>query len=169
MQKAWTASRDGTSRKGASIGSCFSTFPPVPFQQDVEGITPGVPSRQFLAATQEVNHKTSTQLKNWLTLFDDIASIHNDSPSGSKNPITVDEIIQKVTGYSGDHAADQKKLAKEFCKQKQEVVVSALGAKAIMSKPAEEVEGVLTEKFTEMLNGIGGWESWGKLLMEDQL
>ena len=91
------------------------TFPPVPFQQDVEGIASGVPSCQFLAATREVNHKTSTQLENWLTLFDDIAAIHNDSLSGRLDHITVDEIVQKVTGYSGDHASDQKRLTGEFC------------------------------------------------------
>jgi len=79
-------------------------------------VTPGKPVQQFLASTREVNHKTSTQFENWLTLFDDIATIHNESPSGSKNPITLNDIVQKVTSYSGDHAADQKKLAKEFCK-----------------------------------------------------
>ena len=56
---------------------------------------------------------------------------------------------------------DQKKLAKEFCKQKQEAVMSAHGIEAMMSKPAEEVEGVLTEKFMEVLSGMGGWEGWG--------
>ena len=128
-----------------------------------------MPCRQFLASTREVNHKTSTQLENWLTLFDDIATIHNTSPSGSKNPITVDEILRKVTGYSGDHAADQKKLAKEFYERKREAVVSAHGTKAMMSRPAEEVQEVLTEKFMDVLRSAGGWESWGELSAEDQL
>ena len=166
--KAWTASGDGTSYKGVSIGSYFSTFPPVPFQRAVEGVTPGKPLRQFLASTREVNHKTSTQFENWLTLFDDIATIHNDSPSGSRNPITLDDIIQKVTGYSGDHAADQKKLAKEFCERKREAVTSAQGIKAMMSKPAEEVEQVLGEKFQEVLRDVGGWEGWKALSRDDQ-
>ena len=141
----------------------------MPFQQNVEGVAPGVPFRQFLASTREVNHKTSTQFENWLTLFDDIATVHNDSPSGSKNPITLNEIVRKVTGYSGDHAADQKKLAKEFCMRKREAAISVRGIEAMTSKPAEEVEAVLTEKFLEVLKGVGGWESWGKLPMEDQL
>jgi len=167
--KAWTASGDGTSRKGANISTHFATFPPVPFRQDVEGITPGVPSRQFLASIREVNHKTSTQLENWFALCDDIATISNNSPSGSENPITVNEIFQKVTGYSADHAADQKKLAKEIYERKREAVISARGAKAIMTRPAEEVQEVLTEKFMEVLRSIGGWESWGKLSTEDQI
>ena len=53
---------------------------------------------------------------------------------------------------------DQKKLTKEFCKQKREAVMSAHGIEAMMSKPTEEVEGVLTEKFMEVLSGMGGWE-----------
>jgi len=169
VRKAWTASGDGTSLKGTSVSSHFSTFPPVPFQQNVEGVAPGVPFHLFLASTREVNHKTSTQFENWLTLFDDIATVHNDSPSGSKSPITLDEIIRKVTGYSGDHAADQKKLAKEFCMRKKEAAISVRGLEAVTLKPVEEVEAVLTEKFLEVLKGMGGWESWGKLPMEDQL
>ena len=39
----------------------------------------------------------------------------------------------------------------------------------MMLKPAEEVEGVLSEGFVEVLNGVGGWEGWGKLSLEDQL
>ena len=167
--KAWTASGDSTSCKGAGIGSHFSTFPPVPFQQNVVGVTPGVPFHEFLASTREVNHKTSTQLGNWLALFNDIATIHNDSPSGSKSPITHDEIIRKVTGYSGDHAADQKKLAREFCEQKREAVVRFHGREAMSSRPSEEVEEVMTKKFLEALNGMGGWECWEKLPLDDQL
>ena len=169
MWKAWTASGDGTSRKGTSVGSHFATFPPVPFQQNINSITPGVPSRQFLASTREVSHKTSTQLENWLTLCDDIATINNNSPSGHKNPITVDEIVQKITGYSGDHASDQKLLAREFCRLKQKAVVRAQGMEAMASKPAKEVEGALVEKFMKILEDVGGWEGWGKLSGEDQI
>ena len=122
------------------------------------GVTPGVPVRQFLASVREVNHKTSTQLKTWLTLFDDITTTYNDSPSGSKSPMTLDEIIRKVAGYSGDHAADQKKLAKEFFKEKREAVVRFHGKGAMSLKPSEEVEAVMTDKFLEALNGMGGWE-----------
>ena len=169
LLKAWTASGDSTSRKATSIGSRFATFPPVPFEQNVVGVTPGVPVRQFLASVREVNHKTSTQLKTWLTLFDDITTTYNDSPSGSKSPMTLDEIIRKVTGYSGDHAADQKKLAKEFFQQKHEAVVRFHGKGAMSLKPSEEVEAVMTDKFLEALNGMGGWEGWEKLPLEDQL
>jgi len=167
--KAWTASGDGSSRKGASFSSRFATYPPVPFHQDITGVMPGVPFRQFLASTREVNHKTSTQFENWLTLFDDIAAVHNESPSGSKNPITSNEIIRKVTGYSADHAADQKKLAKELFTRKREEVMIFRGIEAMASKPAEEVEGVLSDKFAEMLEDVGGSEGWGKLSMESQL
>ena len=47
--------------------------------------------------------------------------------------------------------------------------MSAHGIGVMMSKPTEEVEGVLTEKFMEVLSGMGRWEGWGKLSMEGQL
>lgn len=143
--------------------------PPIPFQQNAIGVTAGVPLRQFLASTREVNHKTFTQFKNRLTIFNDIATIHNDSPSGSKSPITLDEIIRRVTGYSGDHAVDQKKLAKVFCERKREAVVRIHGRGAMLSKPSEEVEEVMTTKFMEALSGMGGWEGWEKLPPEGQV
>jgi hypothetical protein len=93
---------------------------------------------------------------------------HNNSPSGSKKPITLDEIIRKVTGYTGDHAADQKKLAKEFCEQKREAVVRVHGREAMRTKPSEEVEEVMIEKFLVALNGMGGWEGWEGTSREDQ-
>lgn len=115
------------------------------------GVTPGIPFRQFLA------------------LFNDIAAMHNESPSGSKNPISLDDIIQKVTGYSGDHAADQKKLARVFCNRKQEAVVRSYGKEVMLMKPSEEVEKVMTDKFLEVLNGMGGWVGWEELSLEDQV
>ena len=128
-----------------------------------------MPCRQFLSSTREVNHKTSTQLETWLTIFDDIVLIHNESPSGTNNPLTLDEIIRKVTGYSGDHAADQKKLAKEFYNQKREAVVRVRGREAMMSRPSEEVEEVMIEKFLTALDRMGGWEGWKDFSQEDQL
>jgi hypothetical protein len=74
-----------------------------------------------------------------------------------------------VTGYTGDHVADQKKLAKEICEQKQEAVVRVHGREAMWMKPLEEVEEVMVEKFLAVLNGMGGWEGWEGLLREDQM
>ena len=130
---------------------------------------PGVPLRQFLASTREVNHKTSTQFENWLTLFNDVATIYNSSPSGKKNPINVGEILRNITGYTGDHAADQKKLAREFCERKREEVLRFHGINAMLSKTSEEVEEVMTTKFLEELNEMGGWEGWERLSQKDQL
>jgi hypothetical protein len=47
--------------------------------------------------------------------------------------------------------------------------MSVRGINAMISKPAEEVEGVFAEKFQEVLSDAGGWEGWGKLPTEDQL
>ena len=109
--EAWTASGDGTTRKGVNAVSHFATFPPPPPKNGVESEVECVPHRRFLGTTREVNHKTSTQLENWIGLLDDIASVYNESPVGSKDPIKVTEIGRKATGYSADHAADQMKLS----------------------------------------------------------
>lgn len=147
VQKAWTASGDGTSCKGANIGSRFATFPPIPFDQNMPGV----------------------MLDNWLTLLNDITAVYNDSPSGHKNPITVDDTVRKVTGYSGDHAADQKKLAKELCAQKREAILRVRGKEMMSLKSSEEVEKVMVEKLLDVVDGMDGWEEWEKLPEEDQL
>jgi hypothetical protein len=83
--------------------------------------------------------------------------------------MTLDEIIRKITGYSGDHAADQKKLGKEFGREKREAVVRFHGRGAMSLKPSKEVEAVMTNKFLEALDGMGGWEGWEKVPVEEQL
>ena len=50
-----------------------------------------------------------------------------------------------------------------------EAVVRFHGKGAMSLKPSEEVEAVMTDKFLEALNGMGGWEGWEKLPLEDQL
>ena len=117
--KGWTASGDGTTYKGVNAVSHFMTFPPESSVDSTKEAGP-TPHRRFLGTTREVNHKTSTQLENWLGLLTDIASVHNESPGGSKEPISATEIGRKATGYSADHAADQMKLSKELHNHKLE-------------------------------------------------
>ena len=64
---------------------------------------------------------------------------------------------------------DQKKLAKEFCKEKREAEVRFHGRKAMSSRPLEELEEVMKTKLLEELSGMGGWEGWERLPMENQL
>ena len=161
LLEAWTASGDGTTYKGTNAVSHFVTFPPIPSANELEGKVQCVPRRRFLGTTREVNHKTSTQLENWIGLFEDIASVHRESPGGS-------EIGRKATGYSADHAADQMKLSRELCAYKQSCDYRSRGEEAIKSKSEEEIKKVLDEKFGDILVEVGGWKDLGSRSREDQ-
>jgi len=158
--KAWTASGDGTTFKGVNAVSHFATYPPIPITNKAEGEAKCSPHRRFLGITREVNHKTSTQLENWIGLLADISSVYNKSPFGSKNPVATAEIGRKATGYSADHAADQVKLSKELYAYKQSCDHQLRGAEAMKSKSVEDIKEVVDEKFGNILTEVGNWEGW---------
>ena len=152
--------------------SHFATFPPIPSANKAEGKAEGeskcVPHRRFLGTTREVNHKTSTQLENWIGLFADIASVYNESPSGSKDPIKAIEIGRKATGYSADHASDQMKLSKELCAYKRSCDYQLRGAEAMRQRSEADIKEVVDEKFSDILTEVGDWEGWESRSREEQ-
>jgi len=166
--KAWTASGDGTTYKGVNSVSHFATFPPVLSANEVEGEAKCAPRRRFLGTTREVNHKTSTQLENWIGLFADISSVYNESPGGSKDPLKATEIGRKATGYSADHAADQMKLSKEMNAYKRSCDYRLRGEEAMKSKPEGEIQEVVDEKFSHILEEVGDWKGWETRPREEQ-
>ena len=168
LLEAWTASGDGTTRKGVNAVSHFATFPPTSSANEVDFADKSFPRRRFLGITREVNHKTSTQLENWTGLLEDISSIYNESPSGSKDPIKTAEIGRKATGYSADHAADQLKLSKELCAYKLSCDYKLRGAEAMKLKSEGEIKGVMDEKLGDILLAVGDWEGWDARSKEEQ-
>ena len=148
--------------------SHFATFPPPPPTDGAEGEAKHTLHRRFLGTTREVNHKTSTQLENWIGLLTDIASVHNESPGGAKDPIKIDEIGRKATGYSADHAADQMKLSKELCAYKMSCDYRLRGEEAMRSKPEGEIKEVVDEKFGDILAEVGDWKGWETRSVDEQ-
>ena len=132
----------------------------MPSANEGEGAVKCFPRRRFLGTTREVNHKTLTQLENWTGLFEDISSISNEGPSGSKDPIKAIEIGRKATGFSADHTADQLKLSKELCNYKLLCDYQLRGAEAMKSKSEEEIKEVVEEKFANILAEVGDWNGW---------
>jgi hypothetical protein len=168
LPEAWTASGDGTTYKGITAVSHFSTLPPVPPVNEVEGEVKCVPRRRFLGITREVNHKTSTQVENWIHLLADISSVYGESPGGSKDPVKATEIARKATGYSADHAADQMKLSRELYAYKQSCDYQLRGEQAIKSKSEGEIEKVMNEVFDSILEEVGDWKGWDARSREEQ-
>jgi len=166
--EAWTASGDGTTRKGANAVSHFATFPPIPPPGEIEGAVKCFPRCRFLGITREVNHKTSTQHENWISLCEDIASARNESPSISGDSVTGTEIWSKATGFSADHAADQLKLSRELYDYKLSSMFKLLGIEAMESKTEGEVKEVIDGKFGDILAEVGGWQGWETRSREEQ-
>ena len=167
LPEAWTASGDGMTYKGANAVSHFITFPPTPPENGFEGEAQCMPHRRFLGTTRKVNHKTSTQLENWISLFVDITSVHRESPGRSTDLIKADEIWRKATGYSADHAADQMKLSRELCAYKQSCDYRLRGEEAMKSKPEGEIKKVVDERFGNILVEVGDWKGWESRSRED--
>ena len=166
--EAWTASGDGTTHKGVNVVSHFATFPPTLSPSELDGGVWQAPRRRFLGVTREVNHKTLTQLDNWIGLITDIKSVYEKSPTGSKEPMKDTEIGRKATGYSADHAADQQKLSKELYAYKQSCSLQFQGAEVMKLKSEGGVGGVVGEEFGGILAEVGDLGGWETRSTEDQ-
>ena len=119
----------------------------------------------------ELNHTTATQLEGWKDLLTRFCVEYNKHPDAK---CAVDPVIiwQKLRGYLGDHAADQKKLSGQVEAYCQECDREVRGEEALLSDdPQDEAERnqLLDEKAKEMIEKAGGKEHWASLPRVERL
>ena len=119
----------------------------------------------------ELNHTTTTQLKGWKDSLYEFCANHNNHPDAT---CIVDpaSIWQRVHGYLGDHASDQKKLSGMMETYRRECDREVHGEDALFSDdPEAEVERdrLLDEKLKKMLENAGGKECWVSLPPAERL
>jgi len=99
---ALTMSSDGTTHKNVQFSSRHTTTIPADLASH--------PKDSFMGVHPELNHTTATQLEGWKDLLTHFCVEYNRHPD-TKCVVDPATIWQKLRGYLGDHAADQKKLS----------------------------------------------------------
>ena len=158
---AMTVSGDGTSHKNIQYSSRHAVAIPS---------GNGPPKDCFLGITPEVNHTTATQFEGWKETIQHLCDNYNKSPLGDEVPIKPTRVWQRMRGYLSDHASDQKKLSTMLEEYRRECDRELRGEPAMFSgEDTEEREQLLREKGKELMEEIGGSESYLALPIDEQV
>ncbi|TFY75731.1 hypothetical protein EWM64_g8282 [Hericium alpestre] len=164
-----TISGDGTSLRNVHFESAFLTYtvPPADgsgdhFPSDPSAIT-NEPQLRAMPVLMAPNHTSQEQLNGWKYRFVDMADTYNRSPVGIDNPLSLDEILDKIKGMISDHANDQKHLATLFEKWKLEVDREIRGRRAVMSMSEAEQLKFCLYAMELNLAEVGGCVNWEAL------
>jgi len=129
------------------------------------------PKDSFVGIRPELNHTTTTQLEGWKDSLYEFCASNNNHPD-AKCIVDPASIWQRVRGYLGDHAADQKKLSGMLETYRRECDREVCGEDALFSDDPEdeaERERLLDEKSSEMVENAGGKECWVSLPPAERL
>lgn len=119
----------------------------------------------------ELNHTTTTQLEGWKDTLYGFCASNNNHPD-AKCIVDPASIWQRVHGYLGDHAADQKKLSGMLETYRWECDREVRGEDVLFSDdPEDEAERdrLLDEKSDEMVENADGKERWVSLPPTERL
>jgi hypothetical protein len=156
-----TLSGDGTTHKNIQYSSRHAIA--IPPNSDP-------PKDLFLGITPEVNHTTATQFEGWKETIQHLCDDYNESPLGNMEPINPTCVWEKVKGYLGDHASDQKKLSATLQRYHWECDRELRGEAAmVLDEHVDEREQVLVEKGRELMEAVGGPEGYLALPIDGQL
>ena len=152
-----TFSGDGASHNNIQFSAQHITTAPTDLSHH--------PKDLFMGVHPELNHTTNTQLEGWKDIIDNFCVSYNTNPD-AKCSIDPASIWQRVHGYLGDHAADQKKLSSKLEAFRQECDQEVRGKEALVSDDLQddaEWDSVFDEKLEEMFEKAGGQEQWASL------
>lgn len=119
----------------------------------------------------ELNHTTATQLEGWKDIVERFCAAYNDHPN-AKHVVDPASVWQRIHGYLGDHAADQKKLSSSLEAFRRECDRELRGEEALLSDDPEdeaEQDRLFDEKSDEMFAKVGGKEHWLSLPPKERL
>ncbi|KAI0026605.1 hypothetical protein K488DRAFT_65765, partial [Vararia minispora EC-137] len=160
--ESWTGSADETGVKGVDQLAHHGYM-------RVEGS----PNRvlRFFGTRPQPGKSSEQQIKALASMLSEFIDNHNSSPLGQEQPITLAELLEKLTGWGSDHAEDQKKFFRLLEEWKHDIDREARGRASLHTMaaeaPAELVEHIaLSLQMT--IERVGGMARWEALLDEER-
>lgn len=157
---AFTISGDGTTHKSLTYES-RSIAMAVPTYGSGDSGT--VYKNRFFGIDHAINHTSAEQLLGWKRKFDEAHSLWLRSPMGSRSPITILESVTRMRGMLTDHAADQKKLARNLEEWRRECDLELRGEQALLLMPLAESVAIIREENDRKFATAGGITAWNSL------
>jgi hypothetical protein len=122
-----------------------------------------VNKNRFFGIDHAINHTSAEQLLGWKHKFNEAHSLWLRSPMGSRSPVTILESVMRMCGMLTDHAADQKKLARNIEEWRCECDLELRGERALLLMSLVESVAIVREENDQMFAIAGGIEVWNSL------
>src|SRR3954451_17678407 len=126
---------------------------------------------RLVGVDSATDHSSETQLEGWKTKINDLLALCNQSPISHRCQVTltVSDFFAKLCGMSGDHAKDQKKLAKLLEETKQFFLMQTLGKNRLLGMNTTQFLELLMKVNETLVKKVGGQRQWEKLSEAQQL
>ena len=157
---AFTISRDGATHRSLTYESRSIAMPVPTYGSEDDTVTY---KSRFFGIDHAINHTSAEQLRGWKRKFDEAHSLWLRSPMGSRSPITILESVTRIRGMLTDHAADQKKLARNIEEWRRECYFKLQGEQVLLSMPLAESVAIIREENDKKFATAGGIDVWNSL------
>jgi len=125
----------------------------------------------LVGVNSATDHSSGTQLEGWKIKINDLLALYNQSPMSHhcQVTLTVSDFFAKLCGMSGDHAKDQKNLAKLLKETKQFFLMQTLGKNHLLGMNTTQFLELLMKVNETLVKKVGGQRQWEKLSEAQQL
>ncbi|KAI0354217.1 hypothetical protein OH77DRAFT_1549428 [Trametes cingulata] len=145
-----------------------------------------IPKNRTLGVESSVDHTSETQVRGWQEKLAALVKAYNQSPLAERDggQLALEECVIKLTGMSGDHAADQLKTHGLIRAWKREMTYLILGRNHLAgvdsgsdldgslseaSSSSEALAEVVARVQTAAVSAAGGSFSWAALSQDDRM
>jgi hypothetical protein len=164
----FTGSGDGTSNKHVNYDAHHINLKVASYSDDATS----EPKHQqrLLGIVSTPDQSAEAQAEDLLTLVDDALQLFNRSPLAkrTKHFIRLVNAIAMCTGVNTDHCSKEKKYADVVKAKVTEAKHQLLGEGEILDRNWEEMDVLFDKAWEEMVEELGGQETWEALSIEDK-
>lgn len=163
-----TMSSDGTTHKHVNFESRHIHLK-VPTYNSEDSVE--IHKSRLVGVDSATDHSSETQLEGWKTKINDLLELYNQSPLSHRCQValTVSDFFARLCGMSGDHAKDQKKLAKLLEETKQFFLKQTLGKNRLLGMNSSQFLELLIKVNNKVVRKVGGETKWNNFSEVEKL
>ncbi|KAI0040499.1 hypothetical protein FA95DRAFT_1585006 [Auriscalpium vulgare] len=159
----WTGSADGTSHKHIEHLS-HHMYLHAPRADEHASVQPS--EMLFLGVRATPSKTSEAQLEEFSTMLFDFIATYNKTCLGRANPMSLHDVLSKLTGWGSDHAEDQKKFFRLLREWKRVVDREHRGEQSLHSAAESSSNHValhLLQAIDAKITSLGGPAAWDAL------
>ena len=164
-----TVSSDGTTHKNVNYESRHLNMK-VP-EYDSEHPAAAKHHGRLVEVDSAADHSNQTQAEGWKQKIQEILEVYSQSPLAKRSKVAIKlaDFFAPLHGMNGDHAKDQKKLAKLLKEIKEYFIHETLGEEKLLEMNISDVNNFLIKADNQKIAEAGGLDKWNALSDAEKL